>query len=207
MKRSTTIFINGIRSRPDASNEWTDRAVTWMERHGLMADKYEYHSFAVTRFLWQSYHAAEVARMIDDSRERKILVGHSNGCDIILRALAMSRATVEAAVLIAGACDERFDHNGLNDLMGRNRVMDCHVWYSEQDRALRAARQFTGWMRSFGMGYGWLGLVGPQRVSHVAEPWVERKEHWGYDHSTYFDADHFEGTMNQIRAIAREAQR
>ena len=49
-RKRVYIFVNGIRTRPGASENWTGRAVTWSHTHSdVFAEKIEYFTLAITR--------------------------------------------------------------------------------------------------------------------------------------------------------------
>jgi hypothetical protein len=58
------------------------------------------------------------------------------------------------------------------------------VWWSSEDNVLRMARG-TGWLYRTGIGYGWLGLVGPRGVVEDIQDRVT-VVHRDWDHSEYF---------------------
>src|SRR3990172_7096331 len=83
------VFVNGVLSNP-SSFEWTDRAVVWIHEHGFgEADKYEYKAMVLTRRLGRSRRVRELAELVNAyTKQHEIaLIGHSNGCDLIVRAL------------------------------------------------------------------------------------------------------------------------
>lgn len=199
------IVVNGILTMPGDARAWTDRAVTWFHAEAsvvVQAEKFEYYASALTRRLWQQRHARELAALIDAYRGRRIhLVGHSNGCDIIVRALALSTTRIATVHLIAAACDEDFDRNGLNVALDCEQVAEVHAYTSPDDGVLRYAaapsRALFGWL---GLGYGLLGLVGPRNVRRP-----ERAPQWdrpGYGHSTWFADENFAATLNTVLAHA-----
>ncbi len=200
------IVVNGILTNPGEAREWTDRAVTWlhsMADENVQAEKFEYFASALTRRFRQQRHAEDLAALIRHYTGRQIhLVGHSNGCDLILRALATTSTEIASVHLVAGACDEDFDRNGLNEDITCGQVRHVHVYTSPDDGVLkwaaRPSRLLFGWL---GLGYGLLGLVGPKFVTLSERVW--RYDRPGFGHSTWFTDDNFAATFNRILVNAR----
>jgi pimeloyl-ACP methyl ester carboxylesterase len=212
LKDFAFVFINGIRTPltdraySDPQAAWNLRAEAWCEERGIHNHTYRYYTPAVTRFLHQAQFAEIAKEKIDDCYQpRTVLVGHSNGADICIRAAKLCKAKIDQLVLIAGAADERFDANGLNDLLLEQKVRRVSVWWSASDDTLLGARTWTSWLRPFGLGYGWLGLVGPKRVSPLVKHRVLTRVYTGFRHSTYFTEQQFPLTMRHIMTDAAES--
>ncbi len=199
--RPVYIVVNGILTNPGDARAWTDRIVTWLHSHAhvdVQAEKFEYFASALTRRLRQQRHADELAALIRNYAGRKIhLVGHSNGCDLIIRALKVTHTEIASVHLIAAACDEDFDRNGLNEDLTCEQLGCVHVYTSPDDGVLkylgRTSRALLGWL---GLGYGLLGLVGPKFVTRAERVW--RYDRPGFGHSTWFAEEHFVETVNLI---------
>jgi predicted alpha/beta hydrolase family esterase len=164
MKRTFFLAINGIRTNPGDEEGWTDRFVTWAHTRlpdGVVAEKYEYSAWALTRRIFQEARAKTINKKINYYRRagyRVVVVGHSNGCDLIARVMKNYGSEIEAAHLIAPAADEEDFANAILDGMIRR----IHIYGSANDRALqfaKATRPLIGWL---GLGYGALGLRGPE---------------------------------------------
>jgi len=202
------IFVNGILSDPGAHNYWTDRAVTWVHTHTRhSAEKFEYAAGALTRRLRQNLHATALRSLLRSYYGDRIvhLVGHSNGCDIILRALDSRDVPRIATVhLIAAACEADFTKNGLNNALLDAKLGQAYVYVSGRDRAMKWAKlskMLFGWA---GLGYGTMGLTGPLNVDPAlqdetrSQPAVVLIREDTYDHSTWFDRGYFGNTMRRI---------
>lgn len=195
------IVVNGILTNPGDARAWTDRAVTFLhsaDSVDVQAEKFEYFASALTRRFKQQRHADDLAALIRNYNGREIhLVGHSNGCDLILRALSITHTSIASIHLIAGACDEDFDRNGLNEDLACGQLQHVHVYTSPDDCVLkyagRASRLLFGWL---GLGYGLLGLVGPKFVTRAERVW--RYDRPGFGHSTWFAEENFANTFNLI---------
>lgn len=193
------IFVNGIRTAPDDASAWTDRATAWFLNRDIPATDYEYESGTLTRRVRQQYRAAQLALKIGQlNHHRMVLVGHSNGTDLILRALALNtRPFIDHVFLIGAACDERFDKNGLNAALRTRRVGKIWCFCSPSDGALKLAT-CTGFLRPIGLGYGWLGLTGPQNVDPMLAKRVRTEWFPSYGHNDYFRDNLFAVTMRWI---------
>lgn len=195
------IVVNGILVSPGDARGWTDRAVTWLHNEAevnVQAEKFEYFASALTRRIRQQAHAEDLAALIRRYNGRELhLVGHSNGCDLILRALRLTLTPIRSIHLIAAACDEDFDRNGLNEALVSLRLRAVHLYTSPDDGVLkwlaRPSRLLFGWL---GLGYGLLGLVGPK--FEAAPDCVTRDDRPGYGHSTWFSDEHFVETFRLI---------
>lgn len=201
MSKKKTIFIlvNGILTNPEDTHAWTDCAETWIETHcSARATRMEYKSGVLTRRIFQG---KRINNLIEIVREYKgcdiILVGHSNGCEIICQALRTSDIKAKEVHLVAAATSRDFNKNGLNEALESDRVGKLFLYGSTNDSALKKAKAF-GWLGYIGLGYGWLGLDGPEHVSNILTGRLEM--HWrdGYDHSTWWKSENFDKTMELI---------
>jgi predicted alpha/beta hydrolase family esterase len=203
------IFINGILSDPGKADGWTDRAVTWVHTHSQdRAEKFEYLSGVLTRRLRLNKWAANLARLISRySGQEVVLVGHSNGCELICRALDLCGVRVNEVHLISGACDACFRKNGLNAAMERGQVGRITVYVAERDLPMRIA-YVTRFLEVVGAGYGRLGMDGPLNVSAAYEARVTTVRDATFGHSTWFEVEYFDQLMRSITAnqegVARE---
>jgi pimeloyl-ACP methyl ester carboxylesterase len=198
------IFVNGILNRPGAHDGWTDRAVTWTHcRTFHRAEKWEYATDALTRRFLQDSRAKKVAKMIgfyERAGYDVVLVGHSNGCDIIARVLALRgqqesfyQRPIRSVHLFAPAADAP-DFIRALDAGDVGRIA---TYTGGRDLALRVgkvSRVLFGWA---GLGYGTAGLeerpIADRRVLsfHQAE----------FGHSTWLEkGERFEDTMRLIQA-------
>jgi len=204
--RQVFIAINGIRTNPGDADGWTDRFVTWIHTRtpdGTYAEKFEYYCSALLRRVHQRERAGQIAAKVGYYRRsghRVVLVGHSNGCDLIARVLMGCGQEIDAAHLLAPATDgEMFDEAILSGVIRR-----IHIYGSANDEALKFARntrKLIGWC---GLGYGYLGLQGrdfEKRHPHV----VRDHSNDEYGHITWFARGPvFESTMQKIVANDRE---
>lgn len=200
--RTVYISINGILTWPGDANGWTDRFVTWMHIHAkgfVQAEKFEYWTTALTRNFGQARRTDQIVWKIGFYRRagyRVVLVGHSNGCDLIARVLDVIGQEVDAVHLFSPAT-----HGAIFDDAISNRVVRrIHIYGSRNDGALKFAR-FTypliGWC---GLGYGSLGLSGREfAADHPGI--VEDHSNDKYGHSGWFTRGAvFEDTMKLFLA-------
>jgi hypothetical protein len=194
MKRKrVVIYVNGILTIPGNGRNWTGRAVTYTHLHAddLYAEKLEYFVGVLGRSLGQAGRAAKLATMLRYYEGWEItLVGHSNGCDVILDALrSMGWPEIHALHLISGACDPDFDKNGLN-ASGRRIGRIC-VYIAGADWALSLASTWAGKL----LGYGDLGRRGPVNARRLVE--VVREP---FGHSDWFADERLDETMAFVLA-------
>ena len=200
--RTCYIAINGIRSWPGDSEGWTDRFVTWINTRlpdGVVAEKFEYYCSAVFRRWHQRRRADEIAKKVGYYRRagyRVVLVGHSNGCDLIAHVLDACGSEIDAAHLISPAADEEDFASAIRDGLIRR----IHIYGSATDGALRFAkltRPLISWM---GFGYGSLGLRGAQFEALFPDV-VHAHDDSTCGHSTWFQKGaRFEALMQAIKA-------
>lgn len=197
--RRAWICINGILTNPGDAEGWTDRAVTWLNLHTEgKAEKFEYATGALTRRLRQAWRAEAIARMCSfyiRGGYEVVLIGHSNGADLIERVLPLLwPATVHSAHLFAPACDgDKLRHA----LIEGAQLGTLHLYGSANDRALQLAALTQRFLGIVGLGYGDLGRrveafagTTPRTVAHNDD---------SQGHGTWFTrGEPFERTMRAI---------
>lgn len=200
LNRTFYLAINGIRFHPGDARGWPERFcdyINFRTPDGVSADRCEYYTSAVTRFIGQRKRTDELARKVSRAKQagyRVVLVGHSNGADIIARLLRDIGTEVAACHLFAPAAQESdFEDALINDVVGR-----IHIYGSLNDKALQFAkitRVLGGWD---GLGYGSMGLRGGE----FAAKWPGRVfDHSNnlFGHSTWFtEGQTFERTMRSL---------
>ena len=197
--------INGILNRPGASQGWTDRAVTLAHLHlGLYAEKLENFTGVFTRMLYQDKRAEFVADIANKYLERGwsvYLRGHSNGCDIIRRALFRTMAPIDAVQLIAPAVDPDFERNGMNQLL-RGKVKRLVLCGGPKDSTLKVARLSHPVLNLFGNGYGTLGLTGPRNLAEDVKGKVTHVVNLHFDHSDWVAPENLLSTLKLLHQPA-----
>jgi hypothetical protein len=187
----TFIFVNGR----------TDNAEAWIEGNTPhKATRMEYACGVLTRRFHQNSRVDNLETICKKYANDKIcLVGHSNGCDIILRLIQRRNMFFDHVHLIAGACENDFNKNALNETLALNLVRRLSVYWSKNDKALKKARISSTLLSWIGLGYGFLGLTGPKNLYpelSIRVTSIEKK--WG--HSDWFREKNFEETMHLIAA-------
>lgn len=200
MNKTVIIFVNGILSSPEDVEAWTDRAVGWVNKNtDYKSDKMEYRSGTLTRRWYQNQRVKNLQKICKSYLgDRIILVSHSNGADIVERMIQKGlTGRIHELHLIAAASEHDFVKNGYNNALKSTRVGKIVVYMSPIDEALKKARWSTrlfGWL---GLGYGYLGLVGPLNVKpEVKDMVVVHNE--PMSHSQWFSKKFFEKTMATI---------
>jgi hypothetical protein len=218
MSRRVFIYVNGILNLPGSSEGWTDRAVTWTHLHvpGARAEKCEYFSGVLTRRVRQQRRAEKIARMIryyagefgGEAFHEIHLVGHSNGCDLICRVLALlwdcptlpATFHISSVRLISGAVESDFRRNRLNQFLAARFVREVHCLIAEHDLPMSIAAKTYWLLKPFGLGYGTLGFDGPEHVEPEVHRHVRYQHEMDFGHSTWFEPEHFDQTMKSLTA-------
>lgn len=201
MKR-VYIYVNGILTWPGDSKNWNGRAVTWtnISSECTSTEKIEYFCGPIGRAFGQRERARKLYQTATYYRGwEQIIVGHSNGADVILSALRdwQDFPRVSALHLVCGATNADFERNMLNFFMLLGRVEKTYVYVAGKDSALRIAHTIPGKI----LGYGTLGLHGPLKVDprlhgRVA---VIRDAPWTtYGHSDCWNDQNFDATMRHF---------
>lgn len=184
---------------PGEARNWTGRAVTWTQIHReAKAEKVEYFATAIGRVFGQRRRAYKLARTLEFYKGWDItLVGHSNGCDVIVDALRDYPARIpklNQVHLLSAACEADFYKNGLNVAILKRWVDRVFVYLAGQDVWLRLAHSHLGAL----LGYGTLGLHGPLNVALDCEDHIKVLTEPDYGHSDWWTRANFERTMTAI---------
>lgn len=196
MTTRVNIYVPGIMTLPGAARNWSGRAVTFTHRTtggDIVAEKVEYFTTPLTRPLRDGSRARKLARTIEFYRDWAIrLIGHSNGCDVILDALKLLKwsVPVEQLHLVCAACEADFGKNGLNGALQSGAVGEVFTYVAEQDKALRWARTVPGRL----LGFGTLGIKGPQNVDPAVEHLSYLTIWHTFGHSDCWRDENFEQT-------------
>lgn len=200
-RRRIYIYVNGILNFPGQSQNWTGRAVTWTHLNTeakAWAEKVEYWAGPITRVFKNAARAKKLRRTIafyaGDGWDI-VLVGHSNGCDVILDALpAAGWPRIEHIHFVCAAAEGNFQKNGLNRALHAGDVGGVTVYLAGQDAPLRLAHTLFG----KALGYGALGATGPLDVAPEIQRLV-RVHRWpDFGHSDCFEDDVFDRTMRLL---------
>ena len=211
-KRTVILAINGIRTKQDYS-AWTRRFDWWLDSNmegDIVAERFEYSCSALFRFRKQRARADELVEIINGYKNDErfdtdiVLVGHSNGNDLIQRILNIGIHVKEVHCFSPAAFELDFER-----AIRKKSFKRMFIYGSPADKALRFARdsQFLTRLLSFilspfgvpHLGYGYLGLNGaefaakfPGIVTDCSQP--------DFDHSTWFEEEYFDKTMSLFMA-------
>ena len=195
-QRTIFICINGIRSKPSDPRGWTDEFVTSLNidtPDWVQAEKFEYYVNWWNRWLSQRKNAKELSRKVNaylNAGYRVVLIGHSNGCDLIAR-LFDTNMRIDAAHLFAAAAYEEHFEVAIQSRLVRR----VHLYGSPDDAALKVASLTSRVLNWFGIGYGSMGLRG-QTLAEKYPDIVKDHSIKGYGHSTWFiPGPHYAHTM------------
>lgn len=194
------VFLNGIMTNPGDVSAWTDKAEAWVETHCMRshATRLEYATDVVFRRMHQEARVDDLESIVKRLDGQKIvLVGHSNGCDIIERFIKRKNHVVEEIHLIAAASEADFEKNGINNAMKLGFIKSVHIYWSKKDSALKKAKWSSTLLSWIGLGYGYLGLVGPKKVDPLVESRVKATERC-LEHSEWFSEERFNETMRMV---------
>lgn len=189
------IFVPGILSVPGSAYNWVGRATTWTNTETPhKAEKVEYFSGAILRPIRQSGRVHKLQRMLRFCHNMHIhLVGHSNGCAVIVDALKLLHRDggkflrFQSLHLVSAACERDFKINGLNLWADRIDRTVCYI--ARMDKALYAADTRLGrWL-----GYGTLGKYGPVNAANPVEM-IYRN----HGHSDWWAPDRFDKMMRSL---------
>lgn len=208
MEPHVFVAINGILTSPGDAEGWTDRAVTWLHQRfpaePVKAEKVEYFAGALTRrFRQQKRAAATAALALSYLRKdfRVTFVAHSNGADVVARALAIIRRNLVASVrprITAHLVAPSAEGNDFAQAMYAGLLDRMHLYGSRADIALRlaqASKAVVGWL---GLGYGTLGLEAREfALTHPGRVFDHSNHDFG--HSDWWEpGEVFDRTMQSI---------
>jgi hypothetical protein len=201
MKTARTIylFVNGIATWPGNFTNWNKRAVTFTHTHTeVKAEAFEYFCTAITRPFRADERAKHFARALREYSRlgwNIVVVGHSNGCDVILTGLKRAGwPRVDAVHLVCGACESDFEVNGLNRALREKKIGEVFVYCAHEDWALPLAHTLPGKI----LGYGTLGLDGAIHIAEDVKLQVNQQWWKRFGHSTCWLPDHFHATMKNF---------
>ena len=201
MKR-VIIYVNGILTKPGDLRDWNLRACIWTQINSdFKATPFEYFCDVFGRAFGQTRRAEKLADVIQAYKDFDItLVGHSNGCAVILAALnqMIVYPKINAVHLVSAACEADFVRNGLNEALESGKVGKVFVYRGGKDWALKLA---SGWLGRL-LGYGVLGLHGAQNVTAMARNGLGELIWPDYGHGDCFLPEHFDRTMKHFTEMA-----
>tara|TARA_R110000787_G_scaffold161774_1_gene275221 strand:- start:392 stop:934 length:543 start_codon:yes stop_codon:yes gene_type:complete len=175
---------------PAKSENWNGKAVTWTHLNTkYKAEKIEYWIGPISRVLGQKKRAAKLLKTLQFYAKdgwQVVLIGHSNGANVILNALKQfeNKESIKEIHMIAPAAPNNFAKNGLNDISA-----PITIYIGGKDKLL--------WLSSGAgriLGYGAMGRSGAKNNDKPVS--IIKKEDFG--HSTWFEDEHFDETMEMI---------
>jgi hypothetical protein len=200
--RTLILIINGILTDPRKDNAWTDNAEPWLEtmiEGPIAVFRYEYNATPLLRRWGQAKRAKKIAEIVEHYQRhgyRIILIGHSNGCDLIARVLKTTQ--VDQVHLISPATDESELDVGIK---AGNVGLVC-IYGSTNDAALKYGAKASRVLSLGLLGYGSLGLRGP--AYEAANPGIVMDfSDNSYGHSDWIRPD--KNLYDTLRLIARNA--
>ena len=211
-KRTVIIAINGIRTANDP-DAWPRHFDQWVDTNmddGIVAERFEYTCSASLRFWGQRKRVdqllLEINRYKNDERFDTdiVLVGHSNGCDIVQRILNLGIHVREIHLFSPAAHAEDFaraiESHTFKRMFIYGSSHDEWLTVARDSRLIAKAVSFViGLFRFPPIGYGWLGLEGAEFASKYPGI-VKDCSINSYLHGTWFDDNKFEGTMRLFQA-------
>jgi len=200
------ILLPGIRTQTGDNNNWAPQMASDINIlcDSAKADEFRYFTHALFHKVGIDGRAGfvvDLAHRYWVAGYEPVLVGHSDGCEIIRRAILAGPAIFKAAHLFAAACDADFQANGFNDALLKGKVDRLHLYVSKGDGVLdkfaRNSRRFFSWL---GIAYGTLGFDGPQNpsVANVERITVDTRQ--SFTHGAWFEGANWDQTR---RAITR----
>jgi len=164
------ILVPGVKTRSSDYMNWAVRMASCIniDHDRAKGDEFRYNTSAILhRFGMRERvkFVVELARRYWRAGYEPIFVAHSDGCEIVRRAILEGPSIFLSAHLIAGACSADFERNGLNRALIGGKVGQIYCYVSKGDRMLsvlaRVSKSLFGWL---GFGFGTLGYDGPQNV-------------------------------------------
>lgn len=209
MSRTIYIFVNGVLTFPGSSNNWNRRAVThFITEYDNPAESLEYLVFPLTRSLRSRHRSNKLAKKIwyyQLRNWRVVLVGHSNGANVIFNALhhgyrGMPLTRIEEVHLFSPACSDDADKLDLNRLLRIGRVGFLQLFRAGRDLPLVIAGAFG---KPF--GYGSLGLHGFSNLDPIYTESGKVVEQYEPDfgHGTWFTQDRGTPPNNFLNSMSR----
>ncbi len=209
--RFVYILVPGIRTATGDNSAWCVRMADdiMRARPEAKATEFRYYAGPLTRRIKQARHARQLASVIEQWARagfKAVVVGHSNGCDLIERAMRLVTVPVYALHLIAAASDNDFCRNGYVEKLLSESIHEVHVYYSASDAVLSRAARASRLFGFLGLGYGSLGELGPVNVPASIIGTAVRLHKRAYmGHSDWFSGAHYADTMDAITYLDRAA--
>lgn len=196
------IFVNGIMTFPGDADNWNARAVAHCLSKGILADRMEYFVGPISRAFGQKARVKKLVGAIRWFRRSGFdisLCGHSNGCDVILRAAhtVSDRIQFQRIVLISAATPADCTTNHMNSLAAASAVKQFQVFCGGEDIPLKLVS--LSHLAKL-VGYGALGLHGPRNTTPTTEAITVVRKMPEYGHSDWFKVagGNFDDLMGKV---------
>jgi len=195
---SIFVCINGINTLA-SDDSWNNQAEIVLAGKRRMCHAFQYFSDTVFRRMFQDKRVDRLHNLLkrySDFGLKIKLVAHSNGCDLVCRLLQQHKISIDEIHLVAGAADCDCDKNGINKAFKEGRLGRARFYCSRKDSALKkavASKVLFGWM---GLGYDFVGLVGPSNVRVCDDVRVVWRD--DFDHSDWFKGANFNWLLSTV---------
>ncbi len=201
--RRAYILLPGIHSNPSDWRNWAPRMTTdiLMRTHAA-ADEFRYWTTAVTRGARMAERARYVARLITRywrSGFEPVVVAHSNGCEIVRRAIPITPAIIHSIHLLAAPINPDFEQNGMGAALSRGKIGHIHLYLSKGDSVINSVARWLGWP----LGYGTLGADGPHNLCDSVADQVTCIWRNPFGHVEWFAPAHWEQTFHNLTVAER----
>ena len=170
MKGTVYILVNGILTFPGQSKNWNERGEDWININvnDSCGVALEYFTGPLlSRVIGQRYRAKRlIEKIIRYTQFDIVLVGHSNGADVIHDALNILQwpKIVSRICLFSAAIDSDMVKNGFDSSLAKGNIKEMRIFVAGNDKALAIGGSIG---KLF--GYGKLGLEGPKNLSEEAK--------------------------------------
>ncbi len=195
------VLLPGVRSDPRDWANWAPRMATEINLlTSAKADEFRYMAFALTPKARQEERAEYVRSLAQRAYSAGydvVLVGHSNGCEVIRQALEGLPPIVHSVHLIAGATEADMELAGWNRFLRKGIVGHLFIYKGTRDRVLQ-------WIAAAGafLGYGRLGWLGPKNIAPDQAHKITVIER-PYEHCEWFEGFAFAQTREAITVAER----
>lgn len=178
---------------------WNDEVEEDLVRKGFQVTKHEHLTGPLTRWLLMERRAKALAAGINQSQGFVRVWAHSNGNEIFCRALPHLLRPVDEVHMFAAACSSDFNSNGLNAALKKSTVRQVWCHQAEDDRVLAGPAKWSRWAGGWlGLGFGDLGLSGPQNIQESVKPRVHSVIYPGYGHSDFWTPENLQDTIHRV---------
>jgi len=201
------ILLPGIHTKPSDNNNWAPAMASAI---GITYDTAKAEEFRYYSSLFHKNGMKERVGFVIDLCHRwwsagyeVVIVGHSDGCEIVRQVLIEGPSIFKAAHLIAGAVEADFKENGLLKVIEDNKVETIFCYVSKGDKVIdkwaRASIRFLSWLK---ITFGTLGFDGPKNVpEEMIGSRVVIIERMSLRHSEWFSGVNWQSTFNSITRL------